>query len=280
MKTFEKAVAVVTVLAAVAYSLGWLKTLTYFQTLGIGLSSLDLSIQDYLFESWFVVENIVLFVLFSWILRAGLRLELLNGLWKYAWRFLLSVSGLLYLMLPYRTDWAFGHLDWKFATWLVSHYYSLLKFTPFAVFVLLCIVVLYLVHWKWQPLYDTLENLFRTRPWHHLYPLYFVILLGWSISLAKHVGAIDAKNRLLDPAKNLSRVEFHVSSSSPELKPLETNQNVYLFYESSKKYFAWDRTGFVFGRGQEAHILVIPREKVEWIRASKELQIDPGAILF
>ncbi len=104
--------------------------------------------------------------------------------------------------------------------------------------------------------------------------------MGWSFSLAKHVGAIDANNVLRSHAKYLSRVELHISSTSPELKPLEAKQNLYSLYESPKRYFLWDTTDFVFARRQKALILVVPREKVEWIQASKELQIEPGALFF
>jgi hypothetical protein len=49
----ETVLASVGLLRALAYALGFLKSLYYFSTFGIGLRSLDLSPQDYLFESWF-----------------------------------------------------------------------------------------------------------------------------------------------------------------------------------------------------------------------------------
>ncbi len=287
MKALEKTLTVLTALAAIAYSLGWLKTFSYFATFGIAPSSIDLTVQDYLFESWFVVENVLFFVLFSWILQAGFRLKL-PKLWKCIWCSLLAALGILYLMLPYGTDLAFGHLNCWSAKWLVSHYYSLLKFSPFAVYGLLVLIVglmAYFAHreWdmRWNTIWKTLGDLFPLRmgSWNHLQVFYIVVLLAWSISLAKHIGAIDGKNRLLYPAQNFPLVTFHISPSIPQLKFLEGN-NLYLLHESPKKYFAWDHTSFVFGEGQKARILVIPRESVEWVEASKELKIEPGAMFF
>jgi hypothetical protein len=349
----EKAVGVVAVVAAIAYSLGWLKTFSYFETFGIGLPTLNMSIQDYLFESWFVLENVVFFVLFSWVLQAGFRLGLPNRAWRVLWCFFLSALAILYLMLPYLTDWASGLPEAKLAVLncnlanLFSHYYTLLKLSPFLLYALVVlgavavvlvptghwnkktltavitlsvlilfvgwlgcflhwnwktVVVIYVLlggavgvlvwtrHWEWKVLCKDmtteLEQLFPIPKWpmHHLHLIYIVVLLAWSVSLAKHVGAIDGKNRLRDPRQYFSQVTLHPSPGclADLKKRLEDTQDLYILHESPKNYFAWDHTGFDFRKeGQKAQVLVIPRESVGWVESSKEVQTKPaGTILF
>jgi len=114
----EKILSALTLFTALAYSLGWIKTSYYFQTFGIGLSSLGFSPQDYLFESWFVLENLVFFLLLSWTVILSRRW------WAYA-------VGVFYLVLPYLSDLAFQYWDRTLAKFLVEHRHSLLKFVPF-----------------------------------------------------------------------------------------------------------------------------------------------------
>lgn len=301
MKALEKALTGLTVLAAIAYSLGWLKTLSYFETFGIELPSVDLTIQDYLFESWFVVENVLFFVIFCWVLQASCRLDLANNLSKGVRFILLVAAGGAYLMLPYKTDAAFEHVNrCGQVSYVYSHYYSWLKFAPLVAYLLLVLATMGVLHsqlgaWAgvWPKLWPKLEDLFRLRlrarirVGNHLLIGFIVVALGWSISLAKHVGAIDGKDRLLCPANYFPEVVFHLSPSSPaDLKKVlepekpEAAPLLYVVHESKTKYFAWNATDFIFGEGQKARILVIPRENVAWVDAYRKVQVKPGALFF
>ncbi|MGC2465149.1 MAG: hypothetical protein WA517_08130 [Candidatus Acidiferrum sp.] len=286
LKTLEKAVAGISILAAIAYSLGWLKSLFYFETFGLGLPSLDLTVQYYLFESWFVIENLVFFVLLSWVLQACFRLELRNKVFRVLWWIALAGLAYLYLMLPNYTDRAFSQVKdcaalqvkwWPMSqAWLPSHYNSLLKFIPFVVYGILAVVIALELRFRRNehPSFgrlQRLEHLLSAQSGHHLV-VYSVVVLAWSISLAKHVGVIDAKTRLVCPEQNLSSVAVHLAPNSPKIlkdENLEQNQNLYLLHESPNKYFIWDKTGFVFGNDQKIRILAVPRGNVEWISTSK-----------
>jgi len=52
--------SLLTLVAAWAYSLGWVGSSYYYGTFGVGLESIELSVQDYLFASWYTVQNVLL----------------------------------------------------------------------------------------------------------------------------------------------------------------------------------------------------------------------------
>src|ERR1700719_2170496 len=97
-------VSVLSVLTAWAYSLGWLKSWFYFDTFGIGLSSLKIAPQDYLFESWYVLENVIFFVVLLW------TAAMIRRLW-------VRIVAALYFPLPWLVQAAFVHRSWPLANW-------------------------------------------------------------------------------------------------------------------------------------------------------------------
>src|SRR5262245_15266134 len=194
----EKILSALTLFTALAYSLGWIKTFYYFQTFGIGLSSLGFSPQDYLFESWFVLENIVFFMLLSWTIILSKRW------WAYG-------VGTFYLALPYLSDLAFQHRDRTVATFLLEHRHSLLKFVPF-----LLLGILVVLEWKNRREWKKRDQFWQLAwPYTKLWAVvYVLVILAWSVSAAKHFGSYDAKRVLSDPAKQLSRVKLHFSDNA------------------------------------------------------------------
>lgn len=106
-----KIASVLTLIAAWAYSLGWIKTFYYYNTFGIGTESLDLTPQDYLFASWYTVETLVFFVLLLWVVAVSRRL--------WPWLFVLA-----YLPIPFFGEWImdiymgigiplFAYISWR-----------------------------------------------------------------------------------------------------------------------------------------------------------------------
>jgi hypothetical protein len=255
----EKIVSALALLTAWAYLIGWLKTYSYFQTFGIGLSSLDIAVQTYLFESWYVVENVFFFSLFLWIVVVAKR--------KWVWPI-----AALYMLIPYLGQWSYSHINWGVASWLIGHESTVLKFVPFA----LALVVI-VIH-------PDARTRFRELSWPRtrlFSGLFAVVVFAWSVSAAKHLGASDGNSVLLDPPGHLSHVKLHISESAPQLKSLETRQNLYMVYASPQRFFVWDVTGFEFGKpGQKINILDLPRGEVEWVEASKQVQTAPGSFLF
>ncbi len=255
----QKVVSVLTLLTAWAYSLGWLKMSFYFATFGVGLSSLKIPVQDYLFESWYVVENVFFFLLLLWI--AAISRHWLVWLITAAYSF-----------IPYLTQAAFLRHHWRIASWLTEHDHSILKFTPFVVLLLVMLIR--------KQEFQRLKNL----SWPYTrssFAVFVLVVFAWSISAAKHFGASDADRVLLSPPKYLSHVKLHVSSSAPELKPLESRPNLYMLYASPDDYFVWDTTDFLFGvPGRQVTLLGAPRDKIVSVDAWKEPEIKPGALIF
>jgi hypothetical protein len=262
----EKVVSWFTVFTAWAYLLGWLKRYFYFQTFGIGLSSVNLSAQDYLFESWYPLESVFFFVLMLWIA------VLVRRIW-------VRIVAAIFFVLPFLAHAAYIHYDWIIAYWFVHVNQSILKFTPFVV--LLLIVV-----------FDRQESsrlLTLSWPYDKLYFVVFVLaIFAWSVSAAKHFGGSDADSVLVCPGKYLSNVTIHVTSGAPDqLRNLELNHNLYMLYASHDSYFLLDGTNFpcVTDRRRldlsqrNMKLYDVPRARVDWIDDSKKPNADPGALI-
>jgi hypothetical protein len=71
-----------------------LKAYYYFDSFGIGLAAVEMSPQDYLFSSWFVIENLVFFLLLVWVVARAPR-------W---WSVTIAV---LYFFIPIAAHYAF-----------------------------------------------------------------------------------------------------------------------------------------------------------------------------
>src|SRR6267154_316508 len=124
---FGSVASSLTLIATWAYSLGWIKSLYYYSTVGVGLDQLELTPQDYLFASWYTVENVMFFLLLLWIAAISQR--------PWPWIFVLA-----YLPIPFLTDWIYGHLDNPICRYLVENPHSILKFFPFTLLILLIAV--------------------------------------------------------------------------------------------------------------------------------------------
>ena len=198
-----KILSSLTLIAAWAYSLGWIKTSYYFRSFGIGLESVEYSIQDYLFASWYVLQNVMFFVLLLWIAAIAQRK------WIYA-------VVILYLPLPYLTDLSYSHLNsptwgWLFAP-LAGIPHSILKFVPFLVLVVVI------------GINKEIRARFQESSWPHgnfALVVLSIVAIAWSISAAKHFGTSDANYILRNPAKTLLRAKLRIGQCAES----ETNRN-------------------------------------------------------
>jgi hypothetical protein len=238
-------------IAAWAYSLGWIKSLYYYSTVGVGLDQLELTPQDYLFASWYTVENVMLFLLLLWIAAISQRL--------WPWIFVLA-----YLPIPFLTDWSYGHLDNPICKYLVENPHSILKFFPFTLLILLV-----LIH------RDSIE-LLRTSAWNHgnfALALLLLIAVAWSISAAKHIGSSDAKRALNNPEAFLMHVHLRFPDNAVELKPIESQPMLYMFSFSAKHCIVLDLADNIVKR-DHVRVLDIPRDSVRLVDGTFEI---PGA---
>src|SRR5215831_10500673 len=106
------------VFTAIAYVLGWLQYFYYFDTFGIRIAAVELSVQDYLLNSWFVVENVLFFLILAWVVIKTPR-------W---WSF---VVGVAYFLIPIAAHYGFFYPGWWGADFLIEYRHTLLKFIPF-----------------------------------------------------------------------------------------------------------------------------------------------------
>jgi len=192
-----KILSSLTVLAAWAYSLGWIKSLYYFSTFGVGLESTELSVQDYLFASWYTVENVLFFILLLWVAVVAQRK------WVY-------VVVLLYLPMPLLIDVSYSHLASPllggFPGWFVDRAHTVLKFVPFLV-----LLIVLVVH------KDTHER-FKDSSWAHgkfALAVLWLVVIAWSISAAKHFGTSEANRAMLAPDKYFLQITPPASANLP-----------------------------------------------------------------
>jgi hypothetical protein len=254
-----KILSSLTLLAAWAYSLGWIRSFYYFGAFGVGLESTELSVQDYLFASWYTVENVLFFVLLLWVAVIAQRK------WVYA-------IAAVYLPIPYVIDLSYSYLSspiWGgLVRWFVNVPHSVLKFLPF--------VLLFVVFGVGK---NTRER-FKEYSWPHgnfAFVVLSIVVVAWSVSAAKHFGTSDANRILRDPGKYFLRVNPRVSESAPSLKALEYRQSLYLLYYSQHRCILFDTTGFAFGQ-RDAHVTLfyVPTEKIDMVEGLRAVQLDPG----
>jgi hypothetical protein len=250
---------------AVAYCLGWLKTLYYYDTFGIGLSSLGLSPADYLFESWFVLENVFFFFLVAWIA--------VNGRRPWLW-----AVGVAYSLIPILSHYAFLRPDAPVSEALINYRHTILKATPF---VMLIVVAALDVARKRPPLKSA--NDLRWSFGQGALALFVLVVAAWSISVAKHFGSFDANRAMLRPDSYFARVSLTMKASQASAAPPDApaSTELYLVYANDRQLFVWDRAGFVFDRPRDTvRLLVIPRDEVSLIRMQKPHEVQPGALFF
>ena len=262
---FGKIASYVTVIAAWAYSLGWIKSLYYFATFGVGLESLELTPQDYLFASWYTVENVMFFVLLMWVAALSGRL--------WPWLFVA-----VYLPIPFLTEWSYGHLGWGICRYLTENPHSILKFLPFIVLVLMICIHR-----------DTIRR-FRECAWTHgnfAFALLLIITIAWSISAAKHIGSSDAKRALRDPEANLLLVNLRSTDTATELKWFESNPKLYMLYLSPHRCIVLDLADYDIWEDQGkdksvsyVRVIDIPRQNVRLVYGIRHIQMGAGELLW
>jgi len=231
-----------------------LKTVYYFKAFGIGVGILDLSGADYLLESWFVVQNVLFFVLLWWVaLRTRLR-----------W---VAAVGACYSLIPIASHYAFAFHDSPAALFLIQYRHTLLKLVPF--------IVLVAVWWlhpnRRKPLYEV-----RSIRSPAAVALCALITLAWAISTSKHFGSFDANLALSRTADHLAKVRIRSSVGADAGRFPGENAELYLLYAGEKTVVVWDRSGFRYGSSTEIHTWVLERNSIDWIEVTATFGVQPG----
>ena len=259
----EKVLASLGVLSAVAYVLGWLQAFYYFDTFGIRLASVGMTPQDYLLNSWFVVENVVFFLVLVKVVTAV-------GRW-WLW-----VIGAVYFLIPIAAHYAFFAPESSAARFLIEYRHTLLKFIPFG---LLAGVMLSDRLSGSHPAGRVLA--LPEAPGAGWIALLVIVVGAWSVSVAKHFGSFDGNLELRHPDRMLATVRLHPvpgAAASDLLAPVGT---LYLVHATATQLFIWDSGGFSFGQpDQKVTIHVIGRDKVGWFETTKNMQIQRGSFIF
>jgi hypothetical protein len=249
-------------LVAFAAVLGWLKSLYYYRAFGLGLGLLDLSFADHLLESWFVVQNLLFFVLMWWIVIRTRRL----------W---VAIVAILHGVLPIASHYAFAFHDHPLGQALIHYRHTLLKLLPFGV---LGIVWLAYPRFR-QPL--------ARLSWPYggaALALFGIVIVSWGVSAAKHFGSYDANLALLSPSAQLARVEIRqrvrnetTDVSTDVTTDLPTDGRLlYLVHADRNRLIVWDPSGFEYGRTPEVRTIVVRSDGVEWLEVRAGFQIQPG----
>jgi hypothetical protein len=244
----------VALLAAVACLLGWVKTVYYFHAFGLRLSPRELSLADHAGESWFVLQNVLLFLGLWWIVIRT------RQLWAAA-------VGLLHAAIPIGAHYAFAVVDWAPAAWLIHYRHALLKLLPFAVLAGV---------WLFQP---RLRPRLRSFAWDHgggPLALLAVVTFCWSLSAAKHFGSYDAQLALLAPDDHLLRVRIP-DGASRVAGPAAGGERLYLLHSDENRLVLWDGAGFVYGSSAALRIVIVSREALPWFEGRRALQLQPGS---
>jgi hypothetical protein len=250
------------VFTAVAYVLGWLQYFYYFDTFGIRLAAVELTVQDYLLNSWFVIENVLFFLILAWLVIKTHRW------WSY-------VIGVGYFLIPISAHYAFFVPGWWGADFLIEYRHTLLKFIPFGL-----LAAVLLRDWRRgsRPPSVTLD---LSWPYSRvMFVLFLIVVSAWSVSMAKHFGSFDANLELRYPERMLSKVRLHTAPDI-ELEEFAKSDALYLVHATPTQLFIWNAAGFVFGQhDQRVVIYVIKRDKVQWFETTKGLQIQRGNFIF
>lgn len=253
----ETVLSVLGVFTAVAYALGFLKSLYYFHAFGVD-ALVTLSPQGYLFESWFVVENLVFFVVLAWWLAVAPRQPLI--LWAVA---------VLYVLVPILSQYAFG-VDWPVAQWLIHYRHTLLKFVPLG---------LVLVGSWWAARRKDSVSIKRWKDvvWPHGplgMVLFWVVCAAWGISAAKHFGSFDASRALQNPSSHLARGTAYRKDNvvvGPGYVVAMTDEALLLWIPPPQ----WS-----FASGAAITVTGVPTKDIAEIRLEKPVEIQIGSMFF
>jgi len=259
----ETVLSTLGVLTAVAYVLGWLQAFYYFDTFGVRLAAVEMSPQDYLLNSWFVVENVVFFLILIWAILTMPR-------W---WNVLL---GVVYFFIPIGSHYAFFYPHVWGANLLIEYRHTLLKFIPFGLLVIVALL-------------NGVDSLRRrtsitslSGPHGRLgFVLVAVIVGAWAVSVAKHFGSYDANLELRYPDRMLSRIRLHLSTEAGEAAALMQSDGLYLVHATPGQLFVWNSVGFSYGQpNQKVYVYVIARDKVRWFETDRRFQVQRGTFIF
>jgi len=251
---FEALISALTLIGGLAYLLGWLKSLYFYQTLGVNLEMAALSVQDYLFESWFVVETVVLTLLLWWVVLVT----------RSRWGVVVAV---LHALIPLGSHYAFAVASSPPAAFLIHYRHTLLKWIPFVV------VLASLLH---RPLRERLRDL----SWPHgtaALALFTLTALAWSVSAAKHLGSFDACRALLHPASYFAAVECRTDAGPVTGKH---TPRPYLLRSTPEGFILLDFRPLPGRLPGPVEILFVPRDQVRSIAGAKAPELQPGGQFF
>jgi hypothetical protein len=246
----ESLLSALTSVAAVAYALGWLKSYYFFRTLGVNLDLASLSPQDYLFESWFVVENVIFFVILWWVVLKAPRRSWVG-------------LGLLYSLIPIAAHYAFAFKGWAPAAALIATRHTLLKFIPFA-----------LLAFRYYFGGREVRAALKTTVWPYgqaALGLFLAVVLAWSVSAAKHFGSFDALVCLASPDQYFSAVRVKAGADLPGW---DETRKLHFLRRTDANYLLLDLSTF---RDQgDIGLVVLPVGHVLSIESTFRTQVQMG----
>jgi len=243
---------------AVAMLYGWLKTLYYFQTFGVDLGLVEPSAGALLLDSWFVIQNVTLFALLSWVAL------------KTRERWVIAI-GLAYGMIPILSHYAFEFETVPGAGALIDYRHTILKVVPFVVIAIL---------WFAQKRH---RKTLTDPAWPYTRPalvVYVGVILFWGISAAKHFGAYDANRALRRPDLHLSRISIPVKDLTrigfADVNP----ESLYLLAAPNRGLILWDLSANPSAEDGTIRTFVVPREDVSSFEIRRAAQVQPGSQYF
>jgi len=248
LKAVAVALAAVASLASYVALVGWLKTVYFLRPFGLSPAALGPGWPESLFESWYVVQNLVYFTWIVWLVVQTRR-------------FTLALVAVVYALIPLATHYAFLHYDRAWVRWWVDHQHTWLKLVP------LLLLAVMVAGW------------IRGRPleWRWRHGAAGLVVLGivagsWGLSAAKHFGSYDAERILHRPEELLPRVELSWKGLPPA--GWEAGRHLFLLHGDSQTVVVvefttgtgWERRTprvHTIGRGELRHVIVSPRTTVQ-----------------
>jgi hypothetical protein len=246
----ESLLSALTSFAAVAYALGWLKSFYFYRAFGVNLDLAGLSTQDYLFESWFVLENVVFFLILWWVVLKA-------PTW---WAICLGGA---YSLIPIAAHYAFARPEWTGAAALISSRHTLLKFVPFA-----------LLAFRYFCGGRTVRASLQTATWPYgqaALGLCLAIAVAWAVSTAKHFGSFDALQYMAAPDEYFSSVRVRAGA---DLQGWDESQTFYFLRKTDSNYLLLD-----LRRLRDEHrigLVVLPLDHLRVLKGFVRHQVQPG----
>lgn len=197
---------------------------------------------DALLASWFPAQMTVLFGLLLWVaVRTRLR-----------W---VAVVTVLHGLLPIAAHYAFTLPDGPFARGLIDGRHGALKLVPFAVIAIV---------WLGHPDRRARLTAPAFRPPAFGRALFWVVLVSWGISTAKHSGSYDALLAMRRPDSLLPRLVAPVP-------PGALGSEWYVVAAGPVAIAVWDRAA-----GDAIRLLVLPRPDDGAVELERPAALQPG----